>query len=74
MGLRKNLIYFVICSGCKKEYIRQTQTMLKERLISYRQYFRQITANGYRELYKDIWWWKSQSYAVFLQFRETTKS
>ena len=25
-----NLIYALICSGCKEEYIEQTQTMLKE--------------------------------------------
>ena len=33
----KNLIYVVICSGCKEEYIGKTQTMLKERLNTYRQ-------------------------------------
>ena len=37
----KNLIYVVICSGCKEEYIRQTQTMLKERLNIYRQHIQQ---------------------------------
>ena len=37
----KNLIYVVIFSGCKEEYIRQTQTMLKERLNTYRQHIRQ---------------------------------
>ena len=37
----KNLIYVVICSGCKEEYIGQTQTMLKERLNTYRQHIRQ---------------------------------
>ena len=26
----KNLIYIVMCSSCKGEYIRQTQTMLKK--------------------------------------------
>ena len=36
----KNLIV-VICSGCKEEYIGQTQTMLKERLNTYRQHIRQ---------------------------------
>ena len=28
----KNLIYVVICSGCKEEYIGQTQTMLKRKI------------------------------------------
>ena len=37
----KNLIYVVICSGCKEEYIGQTQAMLKERLNTYRQHIRQ---------------------------------
>ena len=37
----KNLIYVVIYSGCKEEYIGQTQTMLKERLNAYRQHIRQ---------------------------------
>ena len=37
----KNLIYVVICSGCKEEYIGQTQTMLKERLSTCRQHIRQ---------------------------------
>ena len=37
----KNLIYVVIGSGCKEEYIGQTQTMLKERLNIYRQHIRQ---------------------------------
>ena len=32
----KNLIYVVIYSGCKEEYIEQKQTMLKERLNTYR--------------------------------------
>ena len=34
------LIYVVICSGCKEEYIGQTQTMLKKRLNTYRQHIR----------------------------------
>ena len=38
----KNLIYVVICSGCKEEYIGQTQTILKERLNTYRQHIRQL--------------------------------
>ena len=38
----KNLIYVVICSGCKEEYIGQTQTMLKEILNTYRQHIRQL--------------------------------
>ena len=37
----KNFIYDVICSGCKEEYIGQTQTMLKERLNTSRQHIRQ---------------------------------
>ena len=37
----KNLIYVVIYSGCKEENIGQTQTMLKERLNTYRQHIRQ---------------------------------
>ena len=37
----KNWIYIVICSDCKEEYIGKTQTMLKERLNTYRQYIRQ---------------------------------
>ena len=31
----------MICSGWKEEYIEQTQTMLKERLNTYRQHIRQ---------------------------------
>ena len=34
----KNLIYAVICSGCREKYIGQTQTMFKERLNIYRQH------------------------------------
>ena len=37
----ENLIYVAICSGCKEEFIGQTQTMLKERLNTYRQHIRQ---------------------------------
>ena len=37
----KDLIYVVICSGCKEEYIGKTQAMLKERLNTYRQHIRQ---------------------------------
>ena len=37
----KNLIYVVICSGCKEEYIGQIQTMLKDRLNTNRQHIRQ---------------------------------
>ena len=37
----KNLIYVVICSGCKEEYTGQTQTMLEKRLNTYRQHIRQ---------------------------------
>ena len=37
----KNLIYVVICSGCKEEYIGQTQTILKEKLNNYWQHIRQ---------------------------------
>ena len=37
----KNLIHVVICSGCKEEYIGQTQKTLKERLNTYRQHIRQ---------------------------------
>ena len=37
----KNLIYVVICSGCKEKCIGQTQTMLKESLNIYRQHIRQ---------------------------------
>ena len=34
----KNLIHVAMCSGCKEKYIRQTQTMLKERLNTCRQH------------------------------------
>ena len=37
----KNLIYVEICSDREAEYIGQTQTMLKERLNTYRQHMRQ---------------------------------
>ena len=33
-----NLIYVVICSGCKEEYIGQTGTTLKERVTVYKQH------------------------------------
>ena len=36
--ISKNLLYIIICSGCKKEYIGQTSCMLKERLVLYRQH------------------------------------
>ena len=54
----KNLIYVVICSACKEEYIGQTQTMLKERWNTYRQHIRQpelqqIDVNGYIRTYRD---------------------
>ena len=35
----KNLTYVVISSGCKEEYIGQTQAMLKEILNIYRKHF-----------------------------------
>ena len=38
----KNLINVVIGSGCREEYIGQTQTMLKERLNTYRQHIWQL--------------------------------
>ena len=37
----KSLIYVVTCSGCKEEYLGQTQTILKERLNAYSQHIRQ---------------------------------
>ena len=37
----KNLIYVVICSGCKEDYMGQKQTMLKERLNTYSQHILQ---------------------------------
>ena len=64
----KNLIYVVICSGCKEEYVRKTQTMLKERLNTYRQATYSTTqtkVNRCRGSYKDMWWWKFQNYAIF---------
>ena len=36
-----NLIYVVICDGCKEEYIGQTGGQLKDRLRIYRQHIRQ---------------------------------
>ena len=36
----KNLIYIVICIGCKKEYTGK-KTMLKGRLNTYREHIRQ---------------------------------
>ena len=33
-----NLIYVIICSGCKEEYIGQTGTKLKERVSVYKQH------------------------------------
>ena len=36
----KNLIYVLICSSRKKEYIWKTQPMFKEKLNTYRQHFR----------------------------------
>ena len=52
----KNLIYVVICSGCKEEYIGQTQAMLKERLNTYRQHIwqpglQQIDVEGHIRIY-----------------------
>ena len=37
----KNLIHVVIFSGCREEYLGQTQAMLKERLNTYRQHIQQ---------------------------------
>ena len=37
----KNLIHVVIFSGCREEYIGQTQIMLKQRLSTYRQHIQQ---------------------------------
>ena len=37
----KNLIYFVLCSGRKEEYIMQIKTILKEILNTYKQHIRQ---------------------------------
>ena len=36
-----NLIYVVICNGCREEYKGQSQTMLKGRLNTYRQHMQQ---------------------------------
>ena len=35
-----NLIYVVICEGCKKEYIGETGCLVKERINIYRQHIR----------------------------------
>ena len=70
----KNLIYVIICSGCNKEYIGQTQTMLKERLSIYRQHIRQpqyqmIKAEGHlRTCGKGIF-----NIMPFFQVREDNK-
>ena len=37
----RNLIYVVICQGCKEEYIGQTSCLEKERISLYRQHIRQ---------------------------------
>ena len=36
-----NLIYVVICNGCKEEYIGQTGTTLKDRVSTYKQHIKQ---------------------------------
>ena len=36
-----NLIYVIICQGCKEEYIGETGCLVKERLNIYRQHIRQ---------------------------------
>ena len=71
----KNLIYVVICSGCKEEYIGLTQTMLKERLNTYRQRIRQpelqqIDVKGHRKTCGG----GNFKIMPFLQFGKTTKS
>ena len=38
----RTIIYNVICSGCKEEYIGQIQTTRKEILNTYRQHIRQL--------------------------------
>ena len=69
----KNLIHVVIFSGCREEYIGQTQAMLKERLNTYRQHIQQpelqqieghIRASGGGDF----------KLCRFLQFRKTAKS
>ena len=36
-----NLIYVVICQGCKEEYIGETGSLVKERMSIFRQHIRQ---------------------------------
>ena len=36
-----NLVYVVICQGCKEEYIGETGFLVKERMNIYRQHIRQ---------------------------------
>ena len=49
----RNLIYVIVCSGCKEEYIGQTKTMLKERLNIYRQHIRQPELQMMRNIYEN---------------------
>ena len=37
-----NLIYVVICQGCKEEYIGETGCLVKERMSIFRQHIREL--------------------------------
>ena len=71
----KNLIYVVICSSCKEEYIEQTQRIIKERLNSYRQHTQPVNISQL-DIENHIRTYCDRNFKVlsFLQCGETTKS
>ena len=63
-----NLIYVVICQGCKEEYIGETGCLVKERINIYRQHIRHPQ---YQQLAAEVTftylWRQKVSYVSFFQ-------
>ena len=50
-----NLIYVVICQGCKEEYIGQTDCLVKERIKICRQHTAAVSTIGSRRTFPYLW-------------------
>ena len=69
----RNLIYVVICQGCKEEYIDETGSLVKERISVYRQHkrqpqYQQITVEEHLPLFVVV-----ESFQFFHSFKSSKK-
>ena len=70
----RNLIYVVICQGCKEEYIGETGCLVKERISVYRQHiwqpqYQQIKVKEYLRLCSS----RDFQMFLFLQIKQENK-